>query len=140
MAARTGVEASTAPAMPARQSLASMSATALGRVSTLVAGNTARATPAALAVGSAPPMRVVFFVANAGKPRSAAASGSEPFAPTVGPSLDCRPAFLLPPPQPAAARAASRQATADAGRRMEDERYERRPTPARVGRAAHLCA
>ena len=70
MAARTGVEASTDPAIPARQSRASMSATALGRLSGVVAGNTARAAPAALAIASAPPMRVVFFVAKPGKPRS----------------------------------------------------------------------
>ena len=84
MAARIGVEARTAPAMPACQSRASMSATAPGRFSGVVAGNTARATPAALAIGSAPPMRVVFLVAKAGKPRSWAASGAEPLDAEAG--------------------------------------------------------
>ena len=70
--------------MPARQSRASMSATAPGRFSGIVAGKTARATPAALAIESAPPMRVVFFVAKAGKPRSWTASGSEPLTPRPG--------------------------------------------------------
>ena len=91
MAARTGVEARTAPAMPARQSRASISATAAGRFSGVVAGNTARATPAALAIESAPPMRVVFLVAKAGKPRSVVASGSELLAPRPGRS----PALVL---------------------------------------------
>ena len=84
IAARTGVEASTDPAIPARQSRASMSATAAGRFSGVVAGKTARATPAALAIGSAPRMRVVFFVAKAGKPRSGTASGAEPLTPRPG--------------------------------------------------------
>ena len=83
-AARTGVEARTAPAMPARQSRASISATAAGRFSGVVAGNTARATPAASAMASAPPMRVVFLVAKAGKPRSVVASGSEPLVRQAG--------------------------------------------------------
>ena len=45
-----------------------------GRVAGVRAGKTARATPAALATASAPPTRVVFFVAKVGKPRSSAAS------------------------------------------------------------------
>ena len=78
------MEASTAPAIPACQSLPSISATACGRVAREVAGNTARATPAASALASAPPMRVVFFVAVAGKPRSCVASASLLLTPTAG--------------------------------------------------------
>ena len=128
MAARTGVEARTAPAMPACQSRASISATAAGRFSGVVAGNTARATPAALAIESAPPMRVVFLVAKAGKPRSVVASGSELLAPRPGRS----PALVLVlvrllRPHAATARAASRQTMATAGRRI------RRPTVREAG-------
>src|SRR3954451_13793161 len=111
MAARTGVEARTAPATPARQSRASMSATAPGRFSGIVAGETARATPAALAIASAPGMRVVFFVARAGKPRSWEASGAVPFTPRPGLSLDPVPVFDWPARPPAvAAKAAGRRA------------------------------
>jgi hypothetical protein len=61
----------------ARQSRASTSVTALGRVSFERAGNAARATPAAVTTESAPPTRVVFLVAKLGKPRS---TGSSSFA------------------------------------------------------------
>jgi hypothetical protein len=67
-----------------RQSRESTSATARGRVFTDGPGKTARATPAAFAIASAPPTRVVFFVAKAGNPRLPAASSWVPFAPTVG--------------------------------------------------------
>ena len=62
----------------ARQSVASTSATASGACRLVARGKTARATAAAFAIGSAPPTRVVFFVAKAGKPRSVAAASSSP--------------------------------------------------------------
>ena len=51
--------------------------------------------------GSAPPTRVVFFVAKPGKPRPAAASSSSPPCPTTG-SRPSSPPSSPPPPQPAA--------------------------------------
>ena len=78
--------------MPARQSPPSTRTTACGRESPDAAGNTARATPAAFAVGSAPSTRVVFFVASKGKPRLPAASWPLPLAPTA--------AAFVPEPRP----------------------------------------
>ena len=64
-----------AAAIPDCQSLESTSETASGPGTPPVEGNAASATPAAVAVGSAPATRVVFLVANSGKPRSWAAFG-----------------------------------------------------------------
>src|SRR5205823_1345729 len=55
-------------ATPDCQSPESTSATARGRALDSAGVKTAWATAAASAVGSAPPTRVVFFVANCGKP------------------------------------------------------------------------
>ncbi len=82
--ARTGPAASWAAEMPARQSSWSTSTTALGRVSSAREGNTAWATPAALATGSAPDTRVVFLVAKTGKPRAGPAGSSSPRWPSTG--------------------------------------------------------
>src|SRR5690349_24472841 len=112
-----GVEASTAPATPARQSRASISATALGRVSALVEGKTARATPAASATGSAPATRVVFLVAMNGSPRLLDAPSSSPLTVWLGEGSLPSPSSLPLPPHPAAA-TASRQARARAARRI----------------------
>ena len=132
------MEASTAPAIPACQSLPSISATACGRVAREVAGNTARATPAASALASAPPMRVVFFVAVAGKPRSCVASASLLLTPTAGARDSGAPPSLRP--QPATAAATSRSATrvAWAGRSMGANRSVGPFRPSRVGHGAGL--
>ena len=90
--------------------------TAAGRLVGPVDGNTACATPAASAVGSAPPTRVVFFVANVGKPRSPAACGSSPATPETGAVTvfvggGSGPVVSLPHPEATAATApASRRA------------------------------
>src|SRR3954468_5883376 len=68
----------------------------------------ARPAAAGSATGSAPPMRVVFLVANCGKPRFCAASGLSPLTPITG-WLDDPP--LEPLPQPATARASARART-----------------------------
>ena len=67
--ARSGRLMSWAAEIAARQSFESTSVTTAGRVSREREGYVARATPAASAIGSAPPTRVVFFVAKPGKPR-----------------------------------------------------------------------
>ena len=67
----------TAPAMPARQSPRRPARRRPGRCRA-GAGYTARATPAASATASAPPMRVVFLVAKPGKPRSWRGLGASP--------------------------------------------------------------
>ena len=94
--APTGLANSADAAIPARQSPLSTNVTAAG----CAFGNTACATAAAFATGSAPPTRVVFFVATCGNPSPWAACVSVPLAPRFG----C--AFLLEdlPPQPATAR------------------------------------
>jgi hypothetical protein len=109
--ARIGALISTEPARAPRQSRESTIATALGRVTFEPAEYTARATPAASAVGSPPPTRVVFFVAKAGNPRSTAAWLSLPLAPLVGVLVFESP---LRPQPPAASASASRQAAARA--------------------------
>ena len=91
-----------------RQSRWSTSVTAPGRLSAVAAGKTARATAAASATASAPPMRVVFFVANDGKPRPSAACFSVPRTPITGWLRGA-----VPLPQPAAS-ASGRQASAAA--------------------------
>src|SRR3954454_13521785 len=120
MGARIVVPTSTDAATPMRQSRASTSATAPGRVFTDGPGNTARATPAASATGSAPPTRVVFFVAKAGKPRLPAASDWFPLAPTVGvDEVVFAPTPPLRSPQATAVEAHSaRTATRSARRRI----------------------
>src|SRR3954464_7581810 len=122
MGARIVVPASTDAATPMRQSRASTSATAPGRVFTDGPGNTARATPAASATGSAPPTRVVFFVAKAGKPRLPAASDWLPLAPTVGVLVVFAPTPPRFPPQAAAVSAQSARAASRSARRRIDRR------------------
>ena len=87
--ARSGADISWAAETATRQSAVSTSVTARGRVSRSREGKTACATPAASAIGSAPPTRVVLRVANAGKPSSAAASSSSPSRPSTG-ACSCR--------------------------------------------------
>ena len=65
-----GCAARLAAAIPEAQSLSSTRLTAAGPGTPPADGNAARATPAASATGSRPATRVVFLVANAGKPRS----------------------------------------------------------------------
>src|SRR5215208_6277892 len=72
-----------AATLPCQLSL-STSTTTFGRVVSLVAGQTAPATPATSAIASPPPTRVVFLVAVNGKPRSLAASWSFAFTPIWG--------------------------------------------------------
>src|SRR5215211_3758267 len=73
--ALTGGAVRLAAAIPSRHSSESTSDTASGPDTPPVEGNTASATPAASATGSAPATRVVFLVANSGNPRSCAAFG-----------------------------------------------------------------
>src|SRR3954469_878007 len=123
MGARIVVPASTDAATPMRQSRTSTSATAPGRVFTDRPGKTARAPPAASAIGSAPPTRVVFFVANAGKPRLPAASDWLPLAPTVGVVTVRAPTPPRFPPQAAAVSAHSaRTAIRSARRRIQSRK------------------
>ena len=68
--APTGAATSEPAAIPAGQSAASTRVTASGPAAPPAEGKTASATAAASAIGSAPAIRVVFLVANAGKPRS----------------------------------------------------------------------
>src|SRR5207245_6539524 len=82
--ARRGGDISTDAATPACQSPESTSATARGRALDSAGVNTAWATAAASAVGSAPPTRVVFFVANCGNPSCWAALGWSPLRPIAG--------------------------------------------------------
>src|SRR4051794_40485987 len=123
--ARTVVPARTAAATPTRQSRPSARTTAPGRVDADVAGKTARAAPAASATGSAPPTRVVFFVANAGKPRPVAASGSVALAPGVGAVTVLAGTARSPlcPPQAAARPDSARTASRSARRRISAGRY-----------------
>ena len=104
--APTGAANRAAAAIPARQSPLSTNVTALG----CDAGNTACATAAAFATGSAPPTRVVFFVATCGKPSPCAACVSVPFAPRFACVLLV--ADLLPQP------ASTRQRRSAIARRM----------------------
>src|SRR4051812_1551697 len=104
--APTGLANSAEAAIPARQSPLSTKVTAAG----CEPGNTACDTAAALATGSAPPTRVVFFVATEGKPRPCAACVSVPFAPRFG----CVLLLADLPPQPTSAR----QAVITIARRM----------------------
>ncbi len=69
----SGDAISTEAAIAPCQLFLSTIATACGRLSGEVAGNTALTTPATSATGSAPATRVVFFVAVTGKPSSAVA-------------------------------------------------------------------
>ena len=104
--ARTGAEPSTDAAIDARQSSWSTSTTALGRVSDEREGNTAWATAAASATGSAPPTRVVFLVAKTGNPSAGPAGSSSPLWPSTGvPCSACSfgvglSSLPLPPPPP----------------------------------------
>ena len=66
---------STDAAIAASQSPVGASVTAVGWVPGAAEGNTARATPAASATGSAPATRVVFLVARMGKPSFSLACG-----------------------------------------------------------------
>ena len=89
-------EASTDAAIPMRQSRESTSATALrARLHRRPRDRRRGRRRPRWRSRRAPPTRVVFFVANAGNPRSPAASSWAPFAPTVG----CV-AALSPPPRP----------------------------------------
>src|SRR5207253_1712677 len=63
--APSGALANEDAAIAAGQLRSSTSTTACGRVATVSPGYTVRATAAASATGSDPPMRVVFFVATA---------------------------------------------------------------------------
>jgi hypothetical protein len=74
--APTGSATSDEAASPDCQSPTSTKVTAPGPATPPVEGNTASATAAASEIGSGPAMRVVFFVANAGKPRSSVSSGT----------------------------------------------------------------
>src|SRR3954449_9685188 len=123
MGARIVVPTSTDAATPMRQSRASTSATAPGRVFTDGPGNTARATPAASATGSAPPTRVVFFVANAGKPRLPAASDWLPLAPTTGVVSVFA---ATPPPRPPQAATVEAHSAKTASRSARRRMYRRK--------------
>src|ERR1700742_4532810 len=96
-----GEPISTKPAIAACQSPVGASVTAVGWVPDTTDGNTARATPAASATGSAPGTRVVFLVAVKGKSSCCAVcpavGGVPPFAPD-GPGVLAPRSFLGPPP------------------------------------------
>src|SRR4051794_37657421 len=79
MGALTGCAVRLAAAIPDCQSLESTRETASGPGMPPVDGKAASATPAAFATGSAPATRVVFLVANSGKPRSWTALGCGAF-------------------------------------------------------------
>src|SRR4051794_8082973 len=123
--ARTGAAMRAEAAVAARQSPWSARATAGGRVATDWPGKTERATPAASVTGSAPPTRVVFLVAKAGKPSESGAldctttlGGRVSAPPTNGAGLGPPPLVgLSPPPQaPRADAATTRSSRAPAGR------------------------
>src|SRR4051794_33862489 len=106
----SGLAISTDAAMAPCQLRGSTIATAWGRLSGGVEGKIALTAPATSAAGSAPATRVVFFVAETGKPSSVAADLSVDFALISGcPPLDV-PLSLRE--QPVAARTTKRKATA----------------------------
>src|SRR4051794_16281658 len=104
--ARIGAAMRTDAASAARQSPPSTSVTALGRVPGESDGYTARAIAAASAIGSAPPTRVVFFVAKTGNPSAGAALLSLPLTPITGDLT------AGPPDRPQPARTATAAAAA----------------------------
>ena len=73
--ARTGGAIRTEAAIAPAQSSSPTRVTAVGCCAGVVEGKTARATPAALAAGSGPPIRVVLLVAKAGKASASATWG-----------------------------------------------------------------
>src|SRR6185436_5917770 len=102
--------AKTEAATPPCQLSLSTRTTIFGWVVSLVAGQTAPATPATSAIASPPPTRVVFLVAVNGKPRSLAASSSFAFTPIWG--------GVSPPSSPSEHPAKSaQQARSSSGRR-----------------------
>src|ERR1700761_9237520 len=106
-----GEAISTEAAIAACQSPVGASVTAVGWVPDTTDGNTARATPAASATGSAPGTRVVFLVAVKGKPSCCAVcpavDGVPPLAPDVAVVLPPSSFLGLPPPHAVSARARS---------------------------------
>ena len=100
---------STDAAIAACQSSVGASVTAVGWVPAPTDGNTATATPAASATGSAPGTRVVFLVATVGKPSSCAACGVDAEMPPLAlwwvVVVLC--SSLVPPPHALSARATS---------------------------------
>src|SRR5205814_2304081 len=113
--ARIGGAARTDAASAPRQSPASASATAVGRVFVVCAGYTTCATPAASAIGSPPATRVVFFVATDGTPSWRTVSFEVLFVPFDG----AKGAGLEPEPHPA--RTAAKRS--GAARRTRSARY-----------------
>ena len=89
--------------MPVRQSRTSARITACGRDSGVRAGYVARATAAASAIASPPAIRVVFLVANTGKPSGGPPAGtSSPVCPETGGVVGASAGGVSsPPPQPA---------------------------------------
>src|SRR4051794_22264297 len=109
--ARIGRAASTDAAIPVRQSRTSARITAWGRDSALRAGYVASATPAASATGSPPATRVVFLVANTGKPSGGPEGGTWlPFWPETA-GVCCAGAGEPPPPPPHEATNSAKNAT-----------------------------
>ena len=112
---------STEAASAACQSVLEVSATAVGCVPGAAEGNTASDTRAAAVIGSAPGIRVVFFVA---------ATGIVTFSTVgVGPVLCIR--RFVPPPQPARTAHSSARTATDGGlQRMVTRRiFTRRKVP-----------
>ena len=95
----SGLAISTEAAIAACQSRPSTIATACGRFVGEVEGNTALTAPATSAAASAPATRVVFLVAETGKPSSVAAERSVDFALICG-ALPLLVPFSLSPEQP----------------------------------------
>src|SRR4051794_29955255 len=94
-----GVPASTEAVTAPCQSFLSTITTAVGRVASLVEGNSALATPAASLAASPPPTRIVFFVAVEGKPSCAEACLSLDLAPIWGGLLGSLPSWQPTMPQ-----------------------------------------
>src|SRR5579884_281044 len=137
--ARIGEAIITAEASAACQSSVGAIVTAAGWVPEPMEGNTASATPAASATGSAPATRVVFLVASAGKTISCAAWGELELTPTV--TLGARTTTVLPPqPASAAASTAPAQRGATRAARGASRRTARGARRRRRGRTARTLA
>ena len=110
--ARIGGAMRTDAAIAACQSSVGASATAVGWVPGTVEGNTASATPAALAIELLPETRVVFLVASTGKPTPAVTDTGELAAAVVVLTISS----VALPPQPATSPQAATIAIGRVGR------------------------
>src|SRR5438067_1470462 len=124
----SGLAMSTPAAIAPCQFCVSTIATACGRLLGPVDGNTALTAPAASAAASPPATRVVFLVADTGKPSSVAADLSVDFALICG-ALPFRVGLFSFSPQPATATRHASRATSS-GRRTKDHDNDPHVRPA----------